>query len=69
MAEPDGQTDRSNGYRARSAGLIRCECGSVIRGDSEETLVAAAERHIALHHRALSGRAARDDILAMVEWS
>ncbi|MDQ3955830.1 MAG: DUF1059 domain-containing protein [Actinomycetota bacterium] len=49
------------------AKLIRCECGYVARGDTEEELVAAAERHIEADHPDLVGRLSRDDLLTMME--
>jgi predicted small metal-binding protein len=47
--------------------LIRCECGYVAHGDTEDELVAAAERHIQADHPDLIGRLSREDLLAMVE--
>ena len=45
--------------------VIECECGAVVRGDSEDALVAATEQHIESEHRAAAGAATRDDLLAM----
>ena len=47
--------------------LINCECGEVVRGESEDELIANAERHIDRHHPELVGKVSRDDLLAMAE--
>ena len=49
------------------ARVLRCECGYVSRGETDDELVAAAERHIATDHPDLVGRVSRDDLLAMTE--
>jgi predicted small metal-binding protein len=46
---------------------INCECGEVIRADSEEALLAKAEQHINDNHPDLVGTVTRDDLLAMAE--
>lgn len=47
--------------------LINCECGYVVRGETEEELLANAERHIQAHHPDLVGTISRDDLLGMSE--
>lgn len=47
--------------------LINCECGYVVRGETEEELLANAERHIRSEHPDLDGRLSREDLLAMAE--
>jgi predicted small metal-binding protein len=47
--------------------VISCDCGHVSRGDTEEELVAEANRHIEEVHPDLAGRVSRDDLLAMAE--
>ena len=47
--------------------LINCECGQVVRGDSDDALVAAATEHVNRDHPELVGKLTRDDILAMAE--
>jgi predicted small metal-binding protein len=47
--------------------LINCECGYVARGETEEELLAEAERHIRSDHPDLVGRVSREDLLAMAE--
>jgi predicted small metal-binding protein len=49
------------------AKLINCECGQVVRGESDDELVAAAEAHIHRDHPELVGKLSRDDILGMAE--
>jgi hypothetical protein len=44
---------------------IACECGAVVRADTEEDLVAAARAHIARAHRAAAGVVTQSDLLAM----
>ena len=47
--------------------LINCECGQVVRGESDEELLAAAEEHVNRHHPELVGKISRADLLAMSE--
>lgn len=47
--------------------LIHCECGQTVRGQTDEELVQAAERHIQQDHPELVGKITREDILAMAE--
>lgn len=49
------------------AKLINCECGEVVRGETDDELVANAEAHIRQHHPDLVGKLSRDDILGMSE--
>lgn len=49
------------------AKVIRCECGYVARGDSDDELVAGAQRHIESDHPDLVGKLSRDDLLQMAE--
>jgi predicted small metal-binding protein len=49
------------------AKLINCECGQVVRGETDDELVAAAEEHINNNHPELVGKVSRDDLLAMAE--
>ena len=49
------------------AKLINCECGQVVRGETDDELVAAAEEHINRHHPDLVGKVSRDDLLGMAE--
>lgn len=48
------------------AKLINCECGRVVRGETDDEVVANAEQHIREAHPDLVGKMSRDDLLAMV---
>jgi predicted small metal-binding protein len=47
--------------------LINCECGQVVRGETEDELIRNAEAHIEQAHPELVGKITREDLLAMVE--
>ena len=47
--------------------LIRCDCGYVVRGETEEELLAAAREHIRDAHPNQVGKISDDDLLAMAE--
>jgi len=47
--------------------LINCECGRVVRGESDEELLANAEEHVNRDHPELVGKVSREDLLAMAE--
>ncbi|HWG55256.1 MAG TPA: DUF1059 domain-containing protein [Gaiellaceae bacterium] len=47
--------------------VINCECGEVVRAQSDEELVETVERHVVDAHPELVGKMTRDDILAMAE--
>ena len=49
--------------------LINCECGEIVRGESDDELVANATAHMERHHPELVGKLSRDDILGMAEAS
>ncbi|HVM17262.1 MAG TPA: DUF1059 domain-containing protein [Gaiellaceae bacterium] len=49
------------------AKLINCECGQVVRGESDDELVANAEAHIRRDHPELVGKVSRSDLLGMAE--
>jgi predicted small metal-binding protein len=49
------------------ASIVKCECGEVIRAESEDELVSAVSAHVARDHPELVGKLGRDDILAMAE--
>jgi hypothetical protein len=46
---------------------ISCECGYVIRGDTDDQVVELAEAHIRRDHPELVGRVTHDDLLSWVE--
>ena len=47
--------------------LIKCDCGHVSRGETEDELVQAANRHIEEVHADMAGKVSREDLLAMAE--
>ena len=49
------------------AKVINCECGVVLRGETDDELVTAALEHIERDHPDLIGRRSREDILAAAE--
>lgn len=49
------------------AKLINCECGKVVRGDTDDELIARAEEHMRSDHPEMIGKVSRDDLLSMAE--
>jgi hypothetical protein len=47
--------------------LINCECGEVVRGDTDDELIAVVKAHVARDHPDLAGKLSREDILNMAE--
>jgi predicted small metal-binding protein len=47
--------------------VINCECGKVVRGETEDEVVRAAEEHISRDHPEPVGKITREDLLAMSE--
>jgi predicted small metal-binding protein len=47
--------------------VINCECGEVVRADTDDELVQQVESHVQQAHPELVGKMSRDDILAMAE--
>jgi predicted small metal-binding protein len=47
--------------------VINCDCGYVVRGDTDEELLAQAQAHISSDHPDMVGKIADDDLLAMAE--
>lgn len=46
---------------------IRCECGQVVRGDSEHEVVELTLAHLRSDHPQLADKLTRDDIVALIE--
>ncbi len=44
---------------------IDCECGEVVKAESEDELVAKVEAHVLSDHPELVGKLGRDDVLGM----
>ena len=54
------------GADAEAMGLIiTCECGYMIRGDSESALITRAREHLEANHPAIAGDASDADLLDM----
>jgi predicted small metal-binding protein len=51
------------------AKVINCECGYVVRGETDDELVQRANEHIEQDHPEMVGKMSRDDLLAMAEES
>ena len=49
------------------ARLIRCECGFVARGDSEEEVIEAIRGHIRSDHPALVESVSREDLIGWMQ--
>ena len=49
--------------------VINCECGEVVRADTDDELVSKVEAHVSQAHPELVGKLSRDDILGMAEES
>lgn len=49
------------------AWMLHCECGEVVRAETEDELVAAVERHISVQHPEMVGRFSSEQILGMAE--
>ena len=47
--------------------VINCECGQMVRGETDDELVAKVEEHVRAAHPDLIGQMSREDILAMAE--
>ena len=52
---------------SRMPKLIKCDCGKVVRGETDDKLLASAEEHIRTDHPDLVGKISREDLLAMAE--
>jgi len=49
------------------ARLIRCECGFIARGDSDDQVVGTIRGHMASDHPALLNTVSRDDLLSWIQ--
>ena len=50
-----------------STKVINCECGEVIRAETDDELVTKVDRHVRQAHPELVGKMSREDVLAMAE--
>jgi hypothetical protein len=46
---------------------ISCECGYTVTGETEDELIANAERHIESDHPDMVGQVSREELLAQSE--
>jgi predicted small metal-binding protein len=49
------------------AKLIRCECGFVARGDSDDQVVGVIREHMGSDHPALLGTVSREDLFSWIQ--
>jgi predicted small metal-binding protein len=49
------------------AKLIRCECGFVARGDSDDLVIGAIRDHMSTDHPALLGTVSREDLMGWIQ--
>lgn len=49
------------------AKLIRCECGFVARGTTDDEVVAMIRDHLSADHPALADKVTDDDLLGWIE--
>ncbi|WP_284974850.1 DUF1059 domain-containing protein [Arthrobacter sp. efr-133-TYG-104] len=49
------------------AKLIRCECGFVVRGATDEEVIGAIRSHIASDHPSLLSAVTREDLLGWIQ--
>ena len=47
--------------------LIRCECGFVARGDSDDQVVGLISGHLAADHPSLLRTVSRDDLVSWIQ--
>jgi predicted small metal-binding protein len=47
--------------------IVNCECGEIIKADSDDELVRKVEQHVSEAHPELAGKMSREDVLAMAE--
>jgi predicted small metal-binding protein len=61
---PDGNADDR---RATMARIIRCECGYVARGESDDQVIESIRSHMRQDHPALLGSVSDDDLRGWVQ--
>jgi predicted small metal-binding protein len=62
-----GRTGFDNRYGDQMSRQIKCECGFVARGDTDDEVVTRIEGHIRSDHPDLAGTLSRDEIAGWVE--
>lgn len=58
------RTDEWGGLMAK---LIRCECGFVARGNSDDDVIGMIRAHLASDHPALLETVTREDLLSWIQ--
>ena len=48
--------------------LIRCECGFIARGDSDDQVIGVIREHLATDHPALLDAVSRADLLGWIQF-
>lgn len=49
------------------ARLIKCECGYIARGETDDDVIADVQRHLEADHPQMAATVTRQDILAWIE--
>lgn len=49
------------------AKVVNCECGTTVRGETDDELVSNVEAHVQSHHPEMVGKMSRKDVLGMAE--
>ena len=49
------------------AKVVNCECGTTVRGETDDELVSNVEAHVQSHHPEMAGKMSREDVLGMAE--
>jgi predicted small metal-binding protein len=60
-------TSRAGGEEKKMVKVIRCVCGFVANGSTDEELVEEAQKHIDSDHPELADKVSESDLLAMIE--
>jgi predicted small metal-binding protein len=49
------------------AKVVNCECGTTVRGETDDELVSDVEAHVQSYHPEMVGKMSREDVLGMAE--
>jgi predicted small metal-binding protein len=58
---------RQPGQEVRAVKLIRCECGFVARGDSDDQVIGMIRGHMTTDHPALLETVSREDLASWIQ--
>jgi predicted small metal-binding protein len=47
--------------------VVNCECGEIVRAETDSELVGQVEAHVERNHPEMVGKLSRDEILGMAE--